>query len=47
MLEPPHIVMSYTALLSLAILGDDLARLDVAGLVRSVQACQTEDGRCE
>lgn len=44
MREPAHIVMSYTALLSLAILGDDLVRLDAASLVRSVQACQTEDG---
>lgn len=42
--EPPHIVMSYTALLTLAILGDDLTRLDFRGLLDFVVACQTDDG---
>ena len=38
--------MSYTALLSLAILRDDFAKLDRDGLVQFVRSCQCEDGRC-
>jgi geranylgeranyl transferase type-1 subunit beta len=40
----PHLIMTYCALLSLAILRDDFAQLDRAGLVQFVRACQAEDG---
>jgi len=40
----PHLIMTYCALLSLAILRDDYKQLDRAGLVRFVSACQTADG---
>ena len=43
--EPAHIVMTYTAILNLAILGDDLTRLNHKGLIAFVASCQTEDGR--
>ncbi|EEB90438.1 hypothetical protein MPER_11355, partial [Moniliophthora perniciosa FA553] len=36
--------MTYTALLSLAILRDDFSRLDRRGLVEFLRACQTENG---
>jgi len=37
--------VTYTALLSLAILRDDFKRLDRAGLLKFLRACQREDGR--
>ncbi|KAK7464852.1 geranylgeranyl transferase type-1 subunit beta [Stygiomarasmius scandens] len=40
----PHIIMTYTALLTLSILQDDFSRLDKAGLVRLLRACQRADG---
>ena len=43
--DTPHIIMTYTALISLAILRDDFATLDRAGLLRFLNTCQREDGR--
>ncbi|KAJ7252752.1 terpenoid cyclases/protein prenyltransferase alpha-alpha toroid [Mycena haematopus] len=40
----PHLVMTYTALLTLAILRDDFSKLDRAGLVKFVRACQRDNG---
>ena len=37
--------MTYTALLSLAMLRDDFSRLDRPGLISFLKACQNEDGR--
>jgi len=42
--NPPHVILTYTALLSLAILRDDFTQLDRPGIVRFLQACQREDG---
>lgn len=41
----PHVIMTYTALLSLAILRDDFAGLDRPGIVAFLRGCQREDGR--
>lgn len=43
--DTPHIIMTYTALLSLAILRDDFSRLDRKGLLQFLRACQRKDGR--
>ena len=43
--DTPHIIMTYTALLSLAILRDDFSRLDREGLLQFLRACQRKDGR--
>src|SRR5712671_2506090 len=43
----PHLIMTYCALLALAILRDDYAPLDRAALARLVGACQYADGGCE
>jgi len=43
-LAPANVIQSYTALLSLAILGDGFERLDRAGLVAFVGRCQNADG---
>lgn len=40
----PQMIMTYTALLSLAILRDDFSRLDRSGLIAFLKACQNEDG---
>ncbi|KAF8494461.1 terpenoid cyclases/protein prenyltransferase alpha-alpha toroid, partial [Russula emetica] len=40
----PHLIMTYCALLALAILRDDYALLDRAALKRMVGACQDADG---
>ncbi|KAJ7623256.1 terpenoid cyclases/protein prenyltransferase alpha-alpha toroid [Roridomyces roridus] len=40
----PHLVMTYTALLTLAILQDDFSQLNRAGLVKFIRACQRENG---
>ena len=37
--------MTYTALMSLAILRDDFTKLDRAGILHFVRSCQREDGR--
>lgn len=42
--DPPHLIMTYTALLSLAILRDDFSRLDRAGIVSLLRGTQLEDG---
>ncbi|KIM43086.1 hypothetical protein M413DRAFT_443899 [Hebeloma cylindrosporum] len=42
--DTPHIIMTYTALISLAILRDDFSRLDREGLLQFISACQREDG---
>ncbi|KAI0642970.1 terpenoid cyclases/Protein prenyltransferase [Trametes meyenii] len=42
--EAPHLVMTYTALISLAILRDDFSKLDRAGIIRFLRACQLDDG---
>ncbi|KAF9241099.1 terpenoid cyclases protein prenyltransferase [Melanogaster broomeanus] len=40
----PHVIATYTALLSLAILRDDFAQLDRPGILKLLQACQNGDG---
>ncbi|OJT02212.1 Geranylgeranyl transferase type-1 subunit beta [Trametes pubescens] len=40
----PHLVMTYTALSSLSILRDDFSKLDRAGIIRFLTACQQPDG---
>ncbi|KAJ7119860.1 terpenoid cyclases/protein prenyltransferase alpha-alpha toroid [Mycena epipterygia] len=42
--DSPHIIMTYTALLSLAILHDDFSRLSRPGLLTFVRACQNTNG---
>ncbi|KAF9453163.1 terpenoid cyclases/Protein prenyltransferase [Macrolepiota fuliginosa MF-IS2] len=42
--DTPHIIMTYTALLALALLRDDFSRLDRPGLIKFLRACQREDG---
>ncbi|VDP09564.1 unnamed protein product [Soboliphyme baturini] len=39
-----HLVMTYSALVSLAILGDDFGRLNHRSILRNVQKCQLMDG---
>ena len=43
--DTPHMIVTYTALVSLAILRDDFARLDRGGLVTFLRSSQQEDGR--
>ncbi|EJC98499.1 terpenoid cyclases/Protein prenyltransferase [Fomitiporia mediterranea MF3/22] len=40
----PHLIMTYTALLSLAILRDDFSQLDRQGLIGLLRATQKDDG---
>lgn len=42
----PHLIMTYCALLALAVLRDDYSLLDRAALKRMVGACQDADGGC-
>ncbi|KAK0185654.1 terpenoid cyclases/protein prenyltransferase alpha-alpha toroid [Armillaria mellea] len=42
--DGPHVIMSYTALLSLAILRDDFTQLDRPGLIKFLKSCQRDDG---
>ncbi|KAK7050524.1 terpenoid cyclases/Protein prenyltransferase [Favolaschia claudopus] len=42
--DSPHIIMTYAALLSLAMLRDDYSRLNRQGLLRFVGSCQNRDG---
>ena len=44
--EVPHLVMTYTALLSLAMLRDDFSQLDRPGILKFLAECQQEDGWC-
>ncbi len=37
--------MTYTAILSLAILRDDFSQLDRPGILRFLKSCQRDDGR--
>ena len=43
--DTPHIIMTYTAILSLAVLRDDFSRLDRPGIVAFLHSCQRPDGR--
>ncbi|KAF8558261.1 terpenoid cyclases/Protein prenyltransferase [Imleria badia] len=40
----PHVILTYTALLSLAILRDDFSQLDRPEIIKFLRACQNEDG---
>ncbi|KAJ7652606.1 terpenoid cyclases/protein prenyltransferase alpha-alpha toroid [Mycena rosella] len=42
--ESPHLIMTYTALLSLSILRDDFSRLNRPGVLTFVRACQNPNG---
>ncbi|KIJ62659.1 hypothetical protein HYDPIDRAFT_114319 [Hydnomerulius pinastri MD-312] len=42
--NPPQIITTYTALLSLAILRDDFTKLDREGIIKFLQVCQNPDG---
>ncbi|KAH7872277.1 terpenoid cyclases/protein prenyltransferase alpha-alpha toroid [Lentinula edodes] len=42
--DTPHIIMTYTALLTLAILRDDFSRLEKQGILLLLKACQRKDG---
>ncbi|KAI0088510.1 terpenoid cyclases/protein prenyltransferase alpha-alpha toroid [Irpex rosettiformis] len=42
--DTPSLIMTYTALLNLAILRDDFTRLERPGLIKFIKACQREDG---
>ncbi|KII91069.1 hypothetical protein PLICRDRAFT_52738 [Plicaturopsis crispa FD-325 SS-3] len=42
--DTPHLIMTYTALLSLSILRDDFSSLDRPGLLRLLRECQEDDG---
>ena len=43
--DTPHMIVTYTALISLAILRDDFTRLDRPGLVTFLRSSQRKDGR--
>ena len=40
-----HVAMTYTALASLLILGDDLSRVNREAVLRGIKQLQIEDGR--
>ena len=42
-----HIAMTYTALASLVILGDDLSRVNRSAVIEGLKALQLSDGRSE
>ncbi|KAI0759362.1 terpenoid cyclases/Protein prenyltransferase [Trametes elegans] len=42
--DVPHLVMTYTALISLAILRDEFSNLDRSGIICLLRSCQKEDG---
>lgn len=42
--DPANLIMTYAAILTLAILRDDFSRLDKVGLRRFVSSCQKSDG---
>ena len=43
--DRPNLIMTYTAILSLCILRDDLSQLDKKGLVTFLRTVQKPDGR--
>ncbi|KAG6850207.1 hypothetical protein H0H93_016386 [Arthromyces matolae] len=43
--DTPHLIMTYTALLTLAIFRDDFSRLNRKELLTFIRACQRGDGR--
>ena len=43
--DTPHMIVTYAALVTLAILRDDFTRLDRRGLVTFLRSSQHEDGR--
>ncbi|BGP15903.1 geranylgeranyl transferase type-1 subunit beta [Rhodosporidiobolus nylandii] len=43
-IDTPHVIQSYTALLTLALLDDDFSRLNRQGLLDFLGSCQNEDG---
>ncbi|KAI0076738.1 terpenoid cyclases/Protein prenyltransferase [Panus rudis PR-1116 ss-1] len=42
--DMPHLIMTYTAILSLAILRDEMKQLDRQGIIKFIGSCQREDG---
>ncbi|KAF8636017.1 hypothetical protein AX15_000177 [Amanita polypyramis BW_CC] len=42
--DPPHMIMTYTAIVTLAILRDDFEKLDRPSLIIFLRSCQKEDG---
>ena len=44
-LDSGHIAMTYTALASLIILGDDLSRVNKKAIMAGLRALQQDDGR--
>ncbi|KAG2009804.1 geranylgeranyltransferase type I [Coprinopsis cinerea AmutBmut pab1-1] len=42
--DSPHVIMTYTALLSLAMLRDDFSKLNRAGIIKFLRNCQRPDG---
>ncbi|CCL99458.1 uncharacterized protein FIBRA_01476 [Fibroporia radiculosa] len=42
--DTPHLIMTYTALMSLAILRDDFSKLDRPGILKFLRSCQRGDG---
>ncbi|KAF8627487.1 hypothetical protein AX17_006298 [Amanita inopinata Kibby_2008] len=42
--DTPHVIMTYAAMVSLAILRDDFKRLDRANLINFLRTCQRKDG---
>lgn len=42
--DAPHLIMTYCALLLLAMLRDDFSRLDRPGLIKFLRTCQKPDG---
>jgi len=42
--DTPNLIMTYTAILILAILRDDFTRFERPGLIRFLKSCQREDG---
>ncbi len=43
--DSPHLAMTYSALASLLILGDDLSQIDKVGITSTLQRLQKADGR--
>ncbi len=43
--DSPHLAMTYSALSSLLILGDDLSQIDKTGILSTLQRLQQPDGR--
>lgn len=43
--DPPHLIMTFSAILSLAILKDDFSKLDRLGIIKLLGSAQQKDGR--